>query len=269
MEFRELVQKLGFCQEAEARIYAAERTLGGIDDLKPLCAALFGEGAEEGVKALRKALAPDEDGMKMLACMLRCALHSHELYEKEGIPDDIFFSTMGFLSRFVNAHAKTHTAPAFTWDWWFYRQLSLKEFRIGAFEYEMTQREGVPALSLHIPAGADISPQSADDSLRQARAFFSEHFPDYKDADVYCDSWMLSPALGGLLPPASRILAFRDRFEILHWDEESPAALDWIFPRKDLPLQALAEDTSLQKKAKAFLLSGGKIDWALGRLKRT
>ena len=57
-------------------------------------------------------------------------------------------------------------------------------------------------------------------------------------------------------------------FTVTKWDEESGACLDRIFPRRDMPLEALAEDTSLQRAAKAFLRGGGKIGWADGVLTR-
>lgn len=35
-----------------------------------------------------------------------------------------------------------------------------------------------------------------------------------------------------------------------------------------MPPEQLAENTSLQRKAKAYLIGGGKIGWALGKMKK-
>lgn len=263
MDYETLVRRLGFCAGAEQTLLQTAAPAG-----PQAVQALCGAAAEEAEQALRAALAPDEDGMKMLACMLRAALHTRALYREKGIPEDIFWATAGFLPRFVNAHAALHGAPAFAWGWWFWRQLSLREFRIGALEYEMTEQGGKPAVSLHIPAGADLSATSLRASLRGAREFFAAFFPAFAGAEMVCSSWMLSPALPALLPPSSNVLAFGRLFTVTKWDEESSACLDWIFPRRDMPLEALAEDTSLQRAAKAFLRGGGKIGWADGVLTR-
>ena len=69
---------------------------------------------------------------------------------------------------------------------------------------------------------------------------------------------LLSPVLEELLPDSSRILAFQHRFRILSVNRENTGAIAWIFPGQHEPSEQLPEDTSLQKKMKAFLLSGGK-----------
>ena len=81
-----------------------------------------------------------------------------------------------------------------------------------------------------------------------------------------CDSWLLSPALKELLPEESRILQFQNRFEVKSWNKEEDAYLEWVFKRKDLPLEKLPEETSLQRKMKAYVLQGGKIGEAYGEI---
>ena len=63
------------------------------------------------------------------------------------------------------------------------------------------------------------------------------------------------------------MLAFQDRFELFSLDEDNMGAVTWVFPGPTVPLEKLPEKSSLQKKMKAFLLSGGKPGWAAGRLK--
>jgi len=81
---------------------------------------------------------------------------------------------------------------------------------------------------------------------------------------MYCDSWLLSPVLEELLPESSRILAFQHRFRILSVDRDNTGAIGWIYPGYREPSGQLPEDTGLQRRMKAFLLSGGKPGWAEG-----
>ena len=121
---------------------------------------------------------------------------------------------------------------------------------------------------LHIPADADLSDGAVDASLAAARAFFPKHFPAFADAEYVCESWMLSPALGEILPETSRVRRFSERFSVVFWEEDSPAFRDWIFPSAvAAPVEELPEETSLQRAVKQHLLAGGKMGWAEGVLK--
>ena len=268
MDFITFSRSLGFCLQAENFIENFEKTYDHAS-LAPSWKKLFCGKEEEGLTELRAAFEPDPDHMKMLVCMLHCAILAHESYRERGISENIYYETMKFLPRFVNEKNKNLGIPFFPFDWWFYRQLTLREFRIGALEYEMTEENGKRKISIHIPSRADISIHSLQASVQHAGNFFSKHFPDYADAEMFCSSWLLSPALKNILSDNARILGFQNAFELIECDRESDAFLDWIFPRRDVPLDQLAENTSLQRNAKAFLLGGGKIGWALGKLKKS
>ena len=260
---------IGMDETVRRAAAAAERETDAAK-VQPACELLLHEGtAKEGYRRLREALGDDPDGMKMLACMARCALRTWEAYETRGIPLHIFSETMRFLTRFTRADSAKCGRPVFRWGWWFYRQLSLCESRIGALEYEMAQTEEFGrCLFLHIPAGADLSLPSLRASVREAQTFFAAHFPAYADAEMYCESWMLSPQLDALLPEGAAILRFKNCFTTLRHDADSRAALDWIFPDGSVPTEDLPETTSLQRRVKVLLLAGGSVGWTLGKLKK-
>ena len=229
---------------------------------------------EEGLSALKGALGEDADGMKLFVAQSMEALLALREYEERGIGRGIFTATMEFLARFSEVVYVRRGCVEWMWGWWFPRQLALREFRLGALEYEMTEGAafaGVPAggskrrVFLHIPAGADLSDGAVDASVAEARAFFSKYFPAYRDAEYVCSSWMLSPALSGILPETSRVRRFGERFSVVFWEEDSPAFRDWIFPAAaSAPAEDLPESTSLQRAVRRHLLSGGKIGWAEG-----
>ena len=229
---------------------------------------------EEGLSALKGALGEDADGMKLFVAQSLEALLALREYGERGIGRGIFTATMEFLARFSEVVYVRRGCVEWMWGWWFPRQLALREFRLGALEYEMTEGAafaGVPAggskrrVFLHIPAGADLSDGAVDASVAEARAFFSKYFPAYRDAEYVCSSWMLSPALSGILPETSRVRRFGERFSVVFWEEDSPAFRDWIFPAAvTASVEDLPEATSLQRAVKRHLLAGGTIGWAEG-----
>ncbi len=214
--------------------------------------------------ALHAGLAPDPDGAKILSAMLDAAVLAHAEYARRGIPEAVYFDTMGAFSRFVEEYFLAHGEYGFeTWGW-AGRQTSLSLFRIGALEYEMCVEETGRELSVHIPLRADLSAPSVDASMAAARAFFAAFYPAYADAPMTCTSWMLEPTLKDLLPADSRILAFAARFRLLA-RYETADGLAFIF-RKKQNTEDLPEDTSLQRALKAHLLRGGKFGTARGML---
>lgn len=295
---QELCSMIDLPEEVTQRLLALERSgevscvSEGIGDLAAteaesktaevtdsLCRALTDpERWEDARKVLKEKNGADEDGMKMLLCMMHAMQHSHKLYIEENISDQIFADTMKCFSRFVREHMASFGTYGFDRDFWTGRQLSLLLFRLWELEFEMISPADEEAesesskkkitLSVHIPSDADLSPESCDASFRMAESFFKEHFPEVSEGCFSCDSWLLSPALKELLPPESRIMKFQSRFEVKHWNKEADACLEWVFKRKDLPLCDLPEETSLQRKMKAYLLAGGQVGEAYGELRK-
>lgn len=221
---------------------------------------------ESGYNNIKNNLGEDSDGFKILTCMLSHVLNTHVLYEEKGIPDDIFIATMKFFTRFINEHMVSLGTYRFTWAWWVPRQLSFNEFRIGELEYETIDNNEGKSISIHIPSDADMSTANLRKSYLDARKFFLNYYPEYKDANMYCDSWLLSPALEKLLPEGSNILKFQKAFMIDRVDYETNHFMYWVYKRDDIPWGDLPENTSLQRKMKEYILSGGKVGSASGKL---
>ncbi len=258
---------IGLCKQAKAAALALDEVYH-----EEACApafALFDDPKtwEKALSDLRELCGEDADGMKMFVCLSHCAAQRAQRYRRLGIPEEIYWATMRFLSRFLHADSEKAGHLVFRWAWWFPRQLALKEFRIGAMEYEMLTAEGERRISVHIPADADFSDETVGASLADARAFMKKFFPAFAEAPMYCESWLLSPALRELLPEGSNILRFQRRFDILRVDENSPAALEWIFPDPKAKPEDFPEDTRLRRAAKRYLLAGGNIGRTLGKLR--
>ncbi|MBU1306477.1 MAG: DUF5596 domain-containing protein [Alphaproteobacteria bacterium] len=267
MNLAQVCRVIDLPEVVQASVLAAGR-LPEVERAEHLKGGLEDRGQWEAtIKDLAAILGDDRDGMKMLAFMLLRAAETHQRYVALGIDEAIFAETMKFCTRFVIDHHRTHGIYAFTWGWWLPRQLSLQEFRFGALEYELVETASGRAINIHIPGDAVLTPQALEHSHRLARTSLAHIAPDYADAEMVCDSWMLSPALDSLLPAQSRILAFKANFDVLSVDPTSPHATRWIFGRYDLPLNELPEHTALQRSTKALMLSGGSIGSAYGKLR--
>ena len=129
---------------------------------------------EEGLSALKGALGEDADGMKLFVAQSMEALLALREYGERGIGREIFTATMEFLARFSEVVYVRRGCVEWMWGWWFPRQLALREFRLGALEYEMTEGAafgGKPAggdrrrIFFHIPADADLSDGAVDASV--------------------------------------------------------------------------------------------------------
>lgn len=247
----QLCREIRMPQEVTAQVLQWHRR----PDFSPNLSELTCEDTwQQGIEALRGRLAPDPGGIKMLCCMLRCALDAWPKYQQLGLSRQIYVDTMGCLSRFVGEHHESYGIYGFDRDFWTVRQISCRLFRIGQLEYELCA-DG--RISLHIPTDVRLELPLLKESYHQARAVIDRVFPAYAGAEMFCCSWLLSPQLRELLPEQSRILAFQRSFSIVQVAAPSQGVVQWVFKNPSLPVEDYPEDTSLQRRLKAYLLAGG------------
>lgn len=222
---------------------------------------------ETGLAHLRKALGDDPGGFKMLCCMLRCALDARKTYRSLGLSEEIYYDTMGCFSRFVREHRESYGCYGFDRGFWVPRQISCRLFRIGQLEYELTSLNGNAIISLHIPTDAELRQEVLLPSLRSGLRELHRLFPDTAGLPVYCHSWLLSPLLQGFLPEQSNILRFQQLFDIQQDQKPGTGVLLWVFKNPRLPVEQYPENTSLQRKLKAYFRQGGSFFDGAGWLK--
>ena len=213
------------------------------------------------------------NGSDILSRQLLTAVKNREDGPWAGIPQEIWLDTMKCFTRFVTEHHRSLGYDGFDRGFWTTRQIGARLFRIGQLEYELVEENGRRAIGLHIPSDTHMDMALLDASVEEARAFLRTYFPDWAELPMECETWLLSPALVPMLPPDSNILRFQKAFDITSVDLEPMDVLEWVFrlteaQQETTPLESLPEDTTLQKNLKAFLLSGGKVGTAAGRLTR-
>ena len=221
--------------------------------------------------------APRNDGADILIRQLTEAVESRKYGAWHRFPEKIWLDTMKCFPRFIAEHRRSYGWDGFDRGFWTTRQIGARLFRIGELEYELVEESGVAAphsfISLHIPSDAKLQPDLLNESVKKAREFLSEYFPDRADLPVYCESWLLSPRLREWLPETSNIIRFQNAFGIEETDLTDDAALEWVFciaegQRAGVNPAALPEDTSLRRCMKADLLAGSHPGSARGKLVR-
>ena len=221
---------------------------------------------DEGVKELQVFLGEDPYGYKILWEQLNLVSRfSYDEYCKKRIGDEIFVETMKFVTRFLRDRHKTMGVYKYDLAWWFPRQITLSEYRVGALEYEFVEGDE-REIAVHIPSDADMSSPSVQKSLSDFYDFRNKFYPEWKEVKLTCDSWMLMPDLKDFLGEGSNIVAFQKLFCIDQIDREETWYMGWIFPGYDAVDDRLPEKTLLQRKLKKYLLEGNKFGIAKGHL---
>ena len=225
------------------------------------------EKMSEALSELQAILGADEDNIKILACMLKASADVYEVYKGKGISDEIYFATMKCYTRFIDETYRMTGKLYFDRYWWTTRQAGCHLFRIGELEYEMKHIGDDIVIGIHIPSNVDFSPFAIDDSLASAKHFFAAYYRELSNAEYRCHSWLLDKQLRKMLKDSSNILSFQNRFEIFNEGEIGTDFIEWLYNTKSTDYAMLPENTSLQRNMKKYILSGGVIRNAYGRLK--
>lgn len=226
------------------------------------------EAEKEARSHLNQLFTDDPNHIKILTCMLLCAVDAYQIYEEKGIEEQIYIDTMKCFTRFISECKENTGVYAFDRAFWTPRQISCVLFRIGELEYEMTSHQKNRVISVHIPSDSIFTDEKCTHSLNKAYEFFNKFFPEFSNVDYICESWLMMPELKLFLKADSNIVKFQNRFDIKEIDYNDKEFLQWVFNTRNCEIKDLPEKTTLQRKLKSHLLNGGKFGGALGILKK-
>lgn len=232
---------------------------------------------------------PTEFAPLLLAASLLLAQRVYEKYREKNIPDEIFYDTMSDITVWVNTLKREENVDGLKNIGWLYNHFKFELFKIGRLQYQffktnylasgvpllkfsqMTIKNHRPVLNIHIPEGEPLSFDKCKDSINSAKEFFGKYFSEYKFDGFLCDSWLLDPNNALFMDKNKNIVKFadlfdtvirtkRNNFEIVKrlWGKEIKSAKDIT----DFP-----EINDLQKRTKAYILSGGKTGNGCGTIK--
>ena len=131
---------------------------------------------------------------------------------QRGIPDDISWATLSDLGRNLKRDRLLLGDGGLRTSGWLTLHFRGSIYQLGRLQFNRVNiraahvadafREGEPALGIHIPESGPLTPEAFDDSLAQARPFFSRHFPETPTRVAICTSWLLDPQLAAYLARA-------------------------------------------------------------------
>ena len=137
--------------------------------------------------------------------------------------------------------------------------ISPEKTRFDKKKWSVILRDGDGLAGIHIPRGADISPEKVEEGFRLALRLTIERYPEFEAKAVYCASWMLDPRLSALVGEGSRLALFMSNFLKFPKKSDGSAVFTFVFSGRPESLDDLPEDTSLRRKVKALYKSGGFI----------
>ncbi len=202
---------------------------------------------------------------------------TENIFKKRNIPDEILLDTLWDIKWRITIY--TDRVGEMGLDKlcdWLHLHLKGENIKLGRLQYQMRTSgydfpesgisKGEPMLAVHIPSGPKLTMEIALESFSFAEDFFREYFPDYKYKCFTCNSWLLDEKLIPLLPEGSNILGFQSLFNIVFQDPTNAGALMFAFPHGTTAenLKDYMPKTSLQKKIRDFILSGGVLNLGFG-----
>ncbi len=258
-EIEEFIKQTGFCKEEEEHILSHSLSPAVLMDMYYKMKALDED-----------FLASLDDPETALYVIPQLACLCHRDYEIRGISDEIFYETMKDIALWAEDYRIKNNKIGLTETIWLMNHLRLSLFCLGSLQFEVVEKipeqypdyEGV-TLSLHIPKGADISSSAVEEAFSKALSFFGED-----EIRFICSSWLLSDELSSLLDEKSNIRIFAGKFSLVYSDMNNTQAEERIFGTVLEDKSLYPCSTSLQQKAKAFLLEGGLLPVSYGFLFR-
>ena len=201
-----------------------------------------------------------EQQMLWLLCFFtRLGADRFEAFQEKGISRQIFFQTLSDISIWAADCRKKNGFPGLSEGNWVAKSLHMELFRLGRLQFEPSFLGEIPCLKVHIPEGGPLAIKEVFASFDQAKDFFHDSFSLFT-----CSSWLLFPGLQTLLPPESNIIQFQHLFSLKSVDLSSRQGEERIIGKICSDPSLYPSNTSLQKKAREYLLKGGKLGSGFG-----
>ncbi len=228
--------------------------------------------AEKCKKHGFSCLAKCSDMMRLAVCIAYIK-YTEEDYKWLGIDESILKDTMSDIGIWCrnNDNKGLKNYP------WIKNHLKAELFKIGRLQYQLYTcynatfdysqlpfKKGEQTVFIHIPQGEKLNFADCVKSIKSAKEFFTKHLPVYKFEYFICESWLLYEENWQFMKPSSNILQFQSLFDIVMSKPDDRQAIERIFGKRKLIKKHYSERTSLQKSAKEFMLSGGKMGEGVG-----
>ena len=206
--------------------------------------------------------------MMALAVILKLAVDVKAKYDEVGIDEKIYFDTMSDIKIWCEKTGNKGVEEYM----WLRNHVRFELFRLGRLQFQIYPCKnktllynklpfsyGDNLVNIHIPEGEKLDTDKCKESFQMAREFFGEYFPDYKYDYYICESWLMFEGNRDFMKKDSNIVKFMDMFEICYNVKVDVQAIERIYGKRKLFKKNYSENTDLQKRAKAYMLSGNKL----------
>lgn len=123
--------------------------------------------------------------------------------------------------------------------------------------YREVLRFGDMVIDVHIPADLPLTPDVCKASYERAKEVLPRCYPEHDFKGIVCVSWMLEKRLEGIIGRQTNVTRFMDMYHGFPTKSSGSAVYSFVFKiPAPLPIDELAENTSMQKAVKKYLADG-------------
>lgn len=224
-----------------------------------------------------KSVFTQNDMIKLAVALLYSVEFTYPKYQKAVISDEIYFETMKDIAVWCenNNNKGLKNLP------WIKNHLNFELFKIGRLQFQIYKCDnrtlnydllpfnfGENLIYVHIPQGEKLVYAECVNSLKNAKRFFGEYFPNYDFDYFFCESWLLYGENWQFMNSSSNILQFSTLFDLVYSVEDDRQAIERIFGKRKIIKSKYEEKTTLQRNAKRFMQNGGKLGVGIGILNK-
>lgn len=221
----------------------------------------------------------------VLCAMTLCLMAARRRFLSAGFSDGIFFDTMSDVKIWGEDCKAKWGGIGLREINWLRLHISCEIFKIGRLQYQLSRcyfntgkdggiRLGEKCFNIHIPRGESLDTSKCVESLRQAVDILGKVFPKVKLDIMICHSWMLGKCNALFIKDGSNISRFASMFRIVGESNCASEHFRWIFgldiDDKILQnnkvkygyyydLSDFSPNTSLQERAKDYIMNGGEL----------
>ena len=141
--------------------------------------------------------------------------------------------------------------------------INVRLVEVGRLQYEYVDMH---TIRIHIPSDEKLEVLKVIDSITSSKNVIKQYFK-IEEPQYVCDSWLLSPEIHQLVSKDSNIYQFYELFDVSQGYDCIRDIFDFVYQTTECDYHYLAEDTSLQRAIKKYLLDGNHIYLGSGILK--
>lgn len=224
-----------------------------------------------------KSVFTKNDIIKLAVALLYSVEFTYPKYQKAVISDEIYFETMKDIAVWCenNNNKGLKNLP------WIKNHLNFELFKLERLQFQIYKCDnrtlnydllpfnfGENLIYVHIPQGEKLVYAECVNSLKNAKSFFGEYFPNYDFDYFFCESWLLYGENWQFMNSSSNILQFSTLFDLVYSVEDDRQAIERIFGKRKIIKSKYEEKTTLQRNAKRFMQNGGKLGVGIGILNK-